>query len=77
MLGSLSVEVNDRPQIYDSPINSIAGGGAGYSFLSNQYGLSVDNVLAYNVVLPDGTPVTATKDEYDDLFWALKVSSAT
>jgi len=25
--------------------------------------------------LPDGTPVTANKDNYKDLFWALKVSS--
>ena len=48
--------------------------GAGYSFKGNQYGLAVDNVVAYNVVLPDGTPVTANKDQYKDLFWALKVS---
>ena len=35
----------------------------------------MDNVVAYNVVLPDGIAVTATEDEYKDLFWALKVSS--
>ena len=77
LLGSLLVEVNNRPQIHDSPIDLVVRGGAGYSFRGNQYGLGVDNTLAYNVVLPDGTPVTATKDEYDDLFWALKVSSTT
>ena len=48
---------------------------AGYSYKTNQYGLAVDNVVAHNVVLPDGTAVTATEDEYKDLFWALKVSS--
>ena len=77
LLGSLLVEVNDRPHIHDSPIDSIARGGAGYSFRGNQYGLGVDNVVAYNLVLPNGTPVTANKDEYDNLFWALKVSSIT
>ena len=35
----------------------------------------MDTVVAFNVVLPNGTPVTATKDEFTDLFWALKVSS--
>ena len=35
----------------------------------------MDNVIAFNVVLPNGTPVTATKDKYADLFWALKVRS--
>ena len=47
--------------------------GPGYSFKTNQYGLAVDNIVAINVVLPNGKPVTATKDKYEDLFWALKV----
>ena len=48
---------------------------AGYSFKTNQYGLGVDNIVAYNIVLPNGTPVTATEDEWEDLFFALKVPS--
>jgi hypothetical protein len=47
--------------------------GAGYSFKTNQYGLAVDNIIAFNAVLPNGAVVTATKYQYEDLFWALKV----
>lgn len=46
--------------------------GGGYSFRTNQYGLAVDNVVAYNLVLPNGTIATASGDKCDDLFWALK-----
>lgn len=45
--------------------------GGGYSWLSNQYGLTVDTVVAYELVTPDGTVRTVTADD-DDLFWALK-----
>lgn len=46
---------------------------SGYSFRTNQYGLSVDSVVAYNLVLPNGTIVTASEDECPELLWALKV----
>lgn len=46
---------------------------AGYSFKTNEYGLAVDNIVAFNVVLPNGTPVKVTAGEHEDLFWALKV----
>ena len=45
----------------------------GYSFLSNQYGLTVDTVRAYELVLPNGTVTNVTESD-SDLFWALKVS---
>ena len=45
----------------------------GYSFRTNQCGLSVDNVLAYNIVLLNGTIATASEEDRDDLFGALKV----
>src|SRR6201997_3192563 len=47
------------------------GGGIGY--LSRRFGLTVDNLLSADVVLADGSFVTATAgNEYRDLFWALR-----
>ena len=46
------------------------GGGIGY--LTRQYGLSVDNILSADVVLADGSFVTANEQENSDLLWAIR-----
>jgi len=46
------------------------GGGIGY--LARAHGLSIDNLRSADVILADGTFVTASADEHADLFWALR-----
>jgi FAD/FMN-containing dehydrogenase len=46
------------------------GGGIGY--LSRRFGLTVDNLLSADVVLADGSFVTAGPNSHSDLFWALR-----
>jgi FAD/FMN-containing dehydrogenase len=46
------------------------GGGIGY--LTRKYGLTIDNLLAVDVVLADGRLVTADAEDNADLFWAVR-----
>ncbi|KAI0061079.1 FAD-binding domain-containing protein [Artomyces pyxidatus] len=45
--------------------------GGGYSWKSNQYGLTIDNIVAYELVLPSGTVTTVTEAN-TDLWFALR-----
>ncbi|TVY64338.1 Bifunctional solanapyrone synthase [Lachnellula suecica] len=45
--------------------------GGGYSWLTNQYGLTCDTTQSYNLVLPNGT-ITLVDETKPDLFFALK-----
>jgi len=46
--------------------------GGGIGFLMRKHGLTVDNLLAAEVVTADGSVVRASADEHPDLFWALR-----
>ena len=46
------------------------GGGIGH--LTRKLGLSIDSLISADVVLADGSFVTASEDQHEDLFWALR-----
>jgi len=46
------------------------GGGIGH--LTRTYGLTIDNLLSVDMVLADGSFVTADAEENSDLFWAVR-----
>ena len=46
--------------------------GGGHGFFTNRFGLGVDNVLEFEVVLPTGTLAVANSYLNRDLFWALR-----
>ncbi|KAF2839642.1 Glucooligosaccharide oxidase [Patellaria atrata CBS 101060] len=49
----------------------------GYGFSSHTRGLALDNLVAADVVLADGSFVTASANENCDLFWALRGAGAS
>lgn len=46
--------------------------GGGIGWLSSRYGLTIDNLLAVELVKADGTLLTASATEHPDLFWAVR-----
>jgi FAD/FMN-containing dehydrogenase len=46
--------------------------GGGIGFMARKYGLTIDNLLAAQVVTPAGEILTACEDEHPDLFWAIR-----
>src|SRR5207244_13573745 len=46
--------------------------GGGIGNLTRKLGLSIDNVLGFDVVLADGSFVHASENAHEDLFWALR-----
>ncbi|KAG6908410.1 hypothetical protein DXG01_004771 [Tephrocybe rancida] len=46
--------------------------GGGYSWLTNQYGLAIDTVVAFELVKPNGDIVAVTATSDPDLFFGLK-----
>jgi len=46
------------------------GGGEGW--LAGRFGLTIDNLLAVEIVTADGSLLTASATEHPDLFWAVR-----
>ena len=47
--------------------------GGGYSLKTNQYGLGIDNILGFKIVLPNGEIENVTEKSNKELFEAVKV----
>jgi hypothetical protein len=47
----------------------------GFSHKSNQYGLAIDTIVGYNLVLPNSTVACVTESTHPDLFFGLKGGS--
>jgi FAD/FMN-containing dehydrogenase len=46
--------------------------GGGLGWLMGKYGLTIDNLLAVEMVIADGHVLRASSDEHPDLFWAVR-----
>lgn len=47
----------------------------GYAWTSNRYGMAIDSVISFELVLPTAKIVTVSASSYPDLFAGLKVRS--
>jgi FAD/FMN-containing dehydrogenase len=76
-LGDIDRKTHEYGMALPSGINSTTGIGGltlggGLGYLTRKCGLTIDNLLEAEVVLADGSVVTANKKENPDLFWALR-----
>jgi len=52
----------------------MGGAQLGINFLNGERGFTIDNILEYTLVKPDGTVVIANKDKHTEIFWGLRGS---
>ncbi|KDR69186.1 hypothetical protein GALMADRAFT_272070 [Galerina marginata CBS 339.88] len=77
---ALALNSNGRAMPHGTcPYVGIGGhsGHGGYGFTSRKWGLTLDTIMSLDVVLANGTIVTASSSSHSDLFWALRGSSSS
>jgi FAD/FMN-containing dehydrogenase len=76
-LGELDKETQAFGLAVPTGINSTTGVagltlGGGFGWITRKFGLTIDNLVAADVVTADGKLVTASARDNPDLFWALR-----
>ena len=76
-LGDLDCEAQAFGLAASVGVNSTTGVagltlGGGFGWLTRKYGMSIDNLLAADVVTADGQRLRASEDDNPDLFWAIR-----
>jgi hypothetical protein len=61
-------------RLYKCSTTLCANRSTGYSFKTNEYGLAIDSILGFNLVLPNGTVIDVTQSTHPNIFFGLKGS---
>ena len=70
MLVGISVSGSFSGSDFFSGVGLILGGG--YSWIADQYGLGIDNVVSFDLVLPNGTFVIVSETNHPEILFGLK-----
>ena len=79
--GATLGDVDHETQLFGlaTPLGVVSATGVGgftlnggYGYLSRQYGLACDNLVSVEIVTADGQVRTASAEENEDLFWAVR-----
>ncbi|KAF8221443.1 glucooligosaccharide oxidase [Tricholoma matsutake] len=81
-LGDIALALNDAGRALPHGICPYVGIGGhasfgGWGLTSRMWGLTLDNILSINVVLANGTIVTASQKKNSDLFWGMRGSGSS
>src|SRR5262249_41076867 len=69
--GRIRCSKHERELLSDTGIGGLTLGG-GLGWLMSKHGLSCDNLLSADIVLADGTFLTASETENKELLWGLR-----
>ncbi|KAJ7855587.1 hypothetical protein B0H14DRAFT_3645770 [Mycena olivaceomarginata] len=75
--GVPAITVGPGNQVESGALGSVGAGGGwplggGHNIISPHLGLGADNVLELDLVLPNGTLITASPNSHPDIFWAAR-----
>ncbi|WP_170444663.1 FAD-binding oxidoreductase [Ruegeria arenilitoris] len=77
VLGDVDRETQAHGLVVPTGINSTTGIagltlGGGFGWTTRKFGMTIDNLISAEVVLADGSIVTASESSHPDLFWAIR-----
>jgi len=77
LLGELDAATQAQGRVIPGGIVSTTGVagltlGGGFGWLTRKYGMTIDSLVSVDMVLADGTQLTASETENQDLFWGIR-----